>query len=414
MAPLRILHVTPYSGEAWAYGGIPRLSSTLARDLARRGHSVTVATTDVSDGSSRLNTGSRFRAWPPATTADRVVVRVFPNVSNHLAYHWQLFLPIGFASFMRRHARDFDIAHLHACRNLPVEIAARQLRAANVPFVLAPNGTAPNLERRLLAKRAFDAIAGQRALRDAARILAVSQAEREQLRALGVRAESIAIVPNPVDLAEFGVPIQRGRLRIRCAIKAGPIVLFLGKLTPRKRVDLLVEAFARLDRSDATLVIAGNDMGAGGAVRDAIRARGLEPRVRFTGLLRGHERLEALADADVVVYPSEHEVFGLVPLESILAGTAVVVTDDSGCGEVIRATGGGTVVPAGDAAALHAAINLVIQEPERWRAEAARAAFRVRELFGNEPVCTRLVDLYRAILSGDWSPLWKTPDMRQD
>ena len=414
MAPLRILHVTPYSGEAWAYGGIPRLSSTLARDLARRGHTVTVATTDVSDGSSRLNAGSRFRAWPPATTADRVVVRVFPNVSNHLAYHWQLFLPIGFAAFMRRHARDFDIAHLHACRNLPVEIAARHLRAANVPFVLAPNGTAPNLERRLLAKRAFDAIAGQRALRDAARILAVSQAEREQLRALGVRAESIAIVPNPVDLTEFGVPIQRGRLRIRCAIKAGPIVLFLGKVTPRKRVDLLIEAFARLDRSDATLVIAGNDMGAGGAVRDAIRARGLEPRARFTGLLRGHERLEALADADVVVYPSEHEVFGLVPLESILAGTAVVVTDDSGCGEVIRATGGGTVVPAGDAAALHAAINLVIQEPERWRAEAVRAAFRVRELFGNEPVCTRLVDLYRAILSRDWTPLWKPPDMRQD
>ena len=121
-----------------------------------------------------------------------------------------------------------------------------------------------------------------------------------------------------------------------------------------------------------------------------------------------------LADADVVVYPSEHEVFGLVPLESILAGTAVVVTDDSGCGEVIRATGGGTVVPAGDAAALHDAINLVIQEPERWRAEAARAAFRARELFGNEPVCTRLVDLYRAILSRDWSPQWKTPDMRQD
>ena len=68
----------------------------------------------------------------------------------------------------------------------------------------------------------------------------------------------------------------------------------------------------------------------------------------------------------------------------------------------------------GAAAALHDAINLVIQEPERWRAEAVRAAFRVRELFGNEPVCTRLVDLYRAILSRDWTPLWKPPEMRQD
>ena len=60
------------------------------------------------------------------------------------------------------------------------------------------------------------------------------------------------------------------------------------------------------------------------------------------------------------------------------------------------------------------AINLVIQEPERWRAEAARASIRVRELFGNETVCNQLIDLYRAILSRDWTPLWKPPDMRQD
>jgi glycosyltransferase involved in cell wall biosynthesis len=399
MAPLRILHVTPYSGDAWAYGGIPRLSATFARDLARRGHAVTVATTDACDAAGRLRAQSarRFSPWPPATTTDAVVLRVFPNVSNGLAYHGQLFLPIGLSAFLRAHSRDFDIAHLHACRNLLVEVAARHLGAANVPFVMMPNGTAPRLERRVMAKRAFDAIVGNRAIGDAARVIAVSEAERQQLLGIGVSGQSIVIVPNPIDLDEFGVPIQRGRLRVRCSIKAGPIVLFLGKVTPRKRVDLLVEAFARLDRSDATLVIAGNDMGGGGDVQETIGALGLEDRVRFTGLLRGHERLEALADADVVVYPSEHEVFGLVPLEALLAGTAVVVTGDSGCGEIIRSTGGGLVV-ANDASAIMDAIKVVIREPERWRGEASRAAFRVRELYGNEPVCNRLLDLYRAIL----------------
>jgi glycosyltransferase involved in cell wall biosynthesis len=182
-------------------------------------------------------------------------------------------------------------------------------------------------------------------------------------------------------------------------------------LTPRKRVDLAVDAFARLERSDATLVIAGNDMGSGTAIRAAVAAHGLGERVRFTGLLRGHERLEALADADVVVYPSEHEIFGLVPLESLLAGTPVIVADDSGAAEVIRSTGGGQVIRAGDAAALAAAINLVIRDPDRWSADAARAAIRVRELYGSDAVCDRLVELYRAILSGkgDGSRLWTTP-----
>jgi glycosyltransferase involved in cell wall biosynthesis len=403
MPTLRILHVTPYSGDAWAYGGIPRLAATLARDLARRGHAVTVATTDASDETSRLRdgaaTGRRFGAWPPAQTADGVVVRVFPNVSNHLAYHWQFFTPTGFRRFMRSHAGDFDVAHLHACRNLPGEIAARHLAAAGVPFVIAPNGTAPLLERRRLAKQAFDALTGLRGLRRAARVVAVSEAERVQLRAVGVPAASIALLPNPIDLEEFDAPIQPGRLRIRCSLGPGPIVLFLGKLTPRKRVDLLVEAFARLDRPEATLVIAGNDMGSGPAIRAAVASHGLGARVRFTGLLRGHERLEALADADVVVYPSQHEIFGLVPLESLLAGSPVIVADDSGAGEVVRATGGGHVVRAGDASALAVAINLVISDPDGWRADAARAAARVRELYGNDAVCDRLIELYRAILS---------------
>src|SRR5438477_176357 len=78
------------------------------------------------------------------------------------------------------------------------------------------------------------------------------------------------------------------------------------------------------------LVVAGNDRGALGDAQSLVKRLGLGFRVVFTGLLACRERLEALADADVVAYVSEHEVFGLVPLEALLAGTPVVVGDDSG------------------------------------------------------------------------------------
>src|SRR5437867_1263362 len=145
MPSLRILHVTPYFADAWAYGGIPRVVTTLTRGLARRGHAVTVCTTDARDASARVPSGD-------ARTADGVDVRIFPNFSNRLAYHLQLFLPIGFDRFLRSHAAAFDIAHLHACRNLLGVMAARRLRAAGVPYVLEPNGTAPLNERRRVAK----------------------------------------------------------------------------------------------------------------------------------------------------------------------------------------------------------------------------------------------------------------------
>src|SRR4030095_9177665 len=91
----------------------------------------------------------------------------------------------------------------------------------------------------------------------------------------------------------------------------------------------------------AALVIGGNDMGSGDATRAAVHQLGVEARTIFTDLLQARARLELLASADVVVYPSEHEIFGLVPLEALLAGTPVVVADDSGCGEVVRPVGGG-------------------------------------------------------------------------
>jgi glycosyltransferase involved in cell wall biosynthesis len=403
MRSLRILHVAPYFKDAWAYGGIPRLVHALTRGLAQRGHSVTVLTTDVCDDRARLPrqaiSRTRFHSWK-SVTPDGVAVHVFPNLSNRLAYHLQFFVPLGLDRYMTDHAAAFDIAHLHACRNLPGVIAARHLRSAGVPYVLAPNGTAPRIERRQLAKLAFDVLAGYRVLNGATKALAVTAAEREQLRRLGVNDHAIDIVPNPIDLDEFSVRAEAGAFRRRIGVNDAPLVLFLGKLTPRKRLDVLVQAFARLRHSDATLVVAGNDMGAGRAAQALSRSLGLNGRAIFTGLLRDRERLEALGDADVLVYPSQDEIFGLVALESLLSGTPVVVADDSGCGEVVRATGGGEIVPVGDVEALAAAIDGVLSEPARWKAAAASAAGLVRTNYGAGAVCSRLENLYNHIVTG--------------
>jgi len=388
---VRILHVTPYSADAWAYGGIPRLAHSLTRGLARRGHHVTVCTTDACDDTTRVPSGDR--------QVDGVEWRVFPNLSNRLAYHLQLFLPHGLGDYLRRHAGTFDVAHLHACRNLPGALAAHHLRRTGVPYVLAPNGTAPRIERRLLAKQAFDVLAGRRILAGAARVLAVSDAERRQLATLGVAGRAIRVIPNPVDLDEFTSPVTPGAFRRRFALPSGPLVLFLGKLTPRKRLDVLARGFARLRRSDASLVIAGNDMGAGVAARSLVRTLGLERRTFFTGLLRAEQRLEALADADVLVYPSQHEIFGLVPLEALLCGTPVIVADDSGCGEVVRSIGGGQVVPLGDAETLARAIDRVLEAPPAWRAAAIDAAARVRAAYGDDVVCAQIEQLYGELVA---------------
>lgn len=388
--------MTPYAPDAWAYGGIPRVVGSLARGLARRGHEVTVCTTDACDASARLPRGDR-------ASGGGIDVRVFPNVSNRLAYHLQLFLPLGMHTFLERGARNFDVAHLHACRNIPGVIAAYHLRRAGIPYVLAPNGTAPIIERRHAAKRVFDAVAGTGVVRGAARLLAVSDAERRQLLALGVGGSRIRVIPNPIHVDEHGIHPHAslaGRFRERYRFGSQPIVLFLGRLSPRKRLDVLIRAFAQLRSpiADAVrLVIAGNDMGAEAGAHRLVRELGIEEHVTFTGLLTQGERIEALVDADVTVYPSEHEIFGLVPVESLLARTPVVVAGDSGCGEVIGQIGGGKVVPVGDAGALAVAIDAILDDPRHWRAAAAIAGDRARATFGEDVVAGRVELLYKEL-----------------
>jgi glycosyltransferase involved in cell wall biosynthesis len=401
MKRLRVLHVTPYFAGAWAYGGIPRLADALASGLAQLGHSVTVCTTDAADADSRwLGAPRRFRAWPSGVREDGVIVRTFPNVSNRLAYRAQLFLPLGLGRFLRRHRHQFDVAHLHACRNLPGILAGRHLRAAGIPYVLAPNGTAPIIERRHTAKHIVDRLAGNALLHGAARVIAVTQAEANQLRSLGVREDAICVVPNPIDLRELpdAPPVAEHGER------TPPVIAWLGKLTPRKRVDVLIRAFAGLRATDARfaqaqLVIAGNDMGAGRQVRAVVDECGLSACTTFPGLLRGEARFQLLSRADVVAYAGEDEIFGLVPLEAIMCGTPVVVANDSGCGEVVSQLGGGLLVPPGDAQALGTAISRALS-PRDAGLNMPAAARLVRERFGREQVCAQLAGVYREVVSG--------------
>jgi glycosyltransferase involved in cell wall biosynthesis len=391
---LRILHVTPYGGDAWAYGGIPRVVDAISHGLARRGHHVTVCTTDACGAHERLAPS------PPGWSADgggSVEVVVFRNVSNRLAYRFQMYLPLGLRRYLRAHAAAFQVAHLHACHTFPAAIASRVLTRAGVPYIVAPNGTAPRNERRRLAKAIFDRTAGRRTLPDATRTLAVTQAERRQLIHLGVREPSIRVIPNPVDLAQFEPAVERGRFRAKHGVGDAPLALFLGRMSPRKRPDLMAAAVARLHRPDVRLAFAGNDAGAGRRLRSTIQRYDLQARTILTGLLTGRDRLAALADADVVVYPAHDEIFGLVAVEAVLCGTPVVVANDSGCGEVIDQIGGGLAVP-GNADAIASALRTILADAAQWRMRAGQAGERARERYSSDAVCAELERTYGEML----------------
>jgi glycosyltransferase involved in cell wall biosynthesis len=376
MPPLRILHIAPYSTEAWAYGGIPRALDGVTRGLRALGHEVTVAATDVCDARSRLSQA-------PANTY------LFKNVSNSIAYRLQLYTPLSFDKFLKQHATQFDVAHIHGHHHLLGVIASRRLTDAKIPYVVTPHGTALPIERRIWLKRIFHRSLAHNVLPRARKVLAVSNAEREQLLGMGLAPHHVEVISNPIDVpAPTKSPAPE------------PTILFLGKITPRKNLDTLVRAFATLaNQSPIKLIIAGSDMGGWSKAERTARDLNVLHRIERRNLLLEPERSRALAQASVVAYAGEDEVFGLVAFEALSVGTPVVVANDSGCGEWVKKLGGGITVPPRDADALAFALNTVITKNEIFREQARRAGEAARTNFSATNVAQQLTQVYRQVLA---------------
>lgn len=387
---MRILHVTPSFYPAWAYGGVTRCAYELCRSLVRRGEAVSVWTTDVLDVKDRTK--------EITATVDGIEVRYFRNLSNRLAYHQQLYLPRGLSAHARRHIRDFDLVHLHAHRHVLNPIVAGAARRAGIPYVLSGHGTVQRIERHVGVKHLVDILGGRALLQRAARCIAVAHTEVAHFESVGVGPRHVTVIPNGLRLDEYAAVPARGRFRQRHGIGGVPLVLFVGKVTPRKGLDVLLRAMARM-QPEVQLVVAGNFMMPEEPLRRLVRALGLTERIRFVGLLSGQDKLAAYADADVVAYPSVHEIFGLVPFEALMCGTPVVVCDDSGCGEVVQAAGGGLVIPYGDPEALANALRRLLDDEALRSACVASGRRYVEDNLGWERIAEQTATLYRDVLA---------------
>lgn len=321
---MRIVFVIPYFYPALQYGGQPKSCYELARALVRRGHSVTVVTTD-SAGSARL---SPDPAAGIRRTVENIEVFYYRNLSNYLAFRHRIFLPIALFLNIRHHLSDCDVLHIHELRSTLTVAAYRAARSLGVPFVLSPHGGLRWLGKEN-AKRLFDNMWGKAILGDAARLVAISPLEVKDAQTFGVGPERVRILPNLIFPEDYANLPRKGDFRRRWNIGEEKIVLFLGRLHWIKGADLLIRAMAG-SSSNARLVIAGPDDGQESQLRQILAGTELEKRTTFTGYLDHAAKLESLVDADVVAIPSRSEVFAITAVEALVCGTPVIMS--SSCG----------------------------------------------------------------------------------
>jgi len=199
--------------------------------------------------------------------------------------------------------------------------------------------------------------------------LYVGRNNRDYFKAHGLTDVDLAWVPHAIDVERFSDPDAEYKKQARIWRKDLGIpedaraVVFAGKLSEKKAPDLLLEAFAQLDPSDAHLVVAGS-----GPLEEALRSRfGEDPRIHFLGFQNQSRMPVVYRLGQVFVLPSRGpgETWGLAINEAMACGRAVVASDKVGCApDLIEARKNGFVFPADDRRALEEILSTLVRDTD--------------------------------------------------
>ncbi|NKY89677.1 glycosyltransferase family 4 protein [Nocardia veterana] len=367
---MRIGMVCPYSFDV--PGGVQSHVVELAEVLIERGHKVSV-----------LAPASDDTELPEfVVSAGKAVAIPYNGSVARLSFG-----PTAYTRLRRWIAdNDFEVLHVHE-PNAP-SISMLALKVAEGPIV----ATFHTSTTRSLVLATFQGVLRPYHEKISGRIAVSELARRWQVEALGSDAVEI---PNGVDVPAFAnAPLLPGYPR------AGGTVLFLGRYDePRKGMAVLLGALPALvaRHPDVEILIVGR------GDEDRLRREAGEHagRLRFLGQVSDAEKASAMRSADVYCAPNlGGESFGIVLVEAMAAGTAVVASELDAFRRVLRDGTAGVLVPVGDSNALAAAIDELLTDRVR-RDELVRTADQVVGEYDWPVVAEQILRVYETVTVGD-------------
>jgi len=301
---------------ATIYGGPSVVAAQQASSLASRGHQVTVAASNVME--------LRPRKFIEQRAAELRGVRVlyFPSRTLHVpGYRGSRFpfiVSLGLLRWLEERVEDFDAVHVHFAREWVPVRAAQTSIDRGVPTFLQPHGM---LGRAGGVRGLIDRLWVKRTLEGATAVFALQQHESDEIKRIAPRARMVEL-PNGVDLPATAEKWHAGNL-------VDPVILFLARLHPRKRVTAFLE-MARILSDEGVVAryrVVGPDEGDLGEAQRLVRRYKLNDRVAFVGSLRGAAVAREYQNAAVYVLPAVNEPFGMTILEALSQAVPTVVTD---------------------------------------------------------------------------------------
>lgn len=243
-------------------------------------------------------------------------------------------------------------------------------------------------------------------------VLVPSTAAKRFICSLGVAEERVALTPYVVDneaIAAIAAATNRKKIRAEWQIpEDATVAVFCAKFLPRKRPQDALQAFAQANAPNSYLVMVGD-----GPVWDSLQSEaeqlGIKDRVRFIGLVKYSHLPEVYAASDVLVFPSEHEPYGLPVNEAMICGIPAIVSDRVGAGiDLVENDKTGFVYPCGDVDALAAVLRRVLSDRERLKRMGEAARQRIANWSPRENAEATILAVEKALTAQRWRTKVKT------
>lgn len=354
-------------------GGVEVVVTELARRMAARGHEVTCYDRCGSD----VMTGEQ------AVARERMVDGVHVVPVKTIDKKGLAALSSSFFATLVAIRRRPDVIHYHAegpC--VPLFLA----RLAGVRTVATIHGL--DWQRAKWGKLAGAYIKlGERvAVRCANEVIVLSRSAQDYFQQVYKRAT--CLIPNGIDPKELA---GSGTISAEWGLSPNSYVLFLGRLVPEKRPELLINAFKLLD-TDMRLVIAGAASDTSEYVEKLKALASGDERIVFTGFVCGRPLEELYSNAAVYVLPSDVEGMPISLLEAMSYGRCCVTSDILECADVLTDTG--LTFERGSASSLARALRKVIGDRAAAQALGEGARRRARSEYDWDSVVEKTLDLY--------------------
>jgi len=394
---MKILQISPTYAPAWSFGGVTRVVYNISTELSKRGHDVTVFTTDALDFYSRIST-----TYKPSIV-EGVKVFYLKNINYPLMRSFNIKFSPELLIYSNKYLQDFDIIHFHGYRTMLNIMVHHFTRKYNVPYVIHAHGSLPKMQIKQSLKWLYDTIFGYRFLEDASKVIALSSIEAQQYRRIGVPNEKIAIIPNGIDLSKYSKLPPIGSFKSKFNIpNEKKIIFYLGRIHKIKGLEFLLRTYAYLLKdkkyNDTILIIAGPDEGYLKQMVELASSLGVSDCVLFPGYLKEDEKNSAYIDSTIVVYPGQYEPFGLVSIEAAVFSKPILVAKKTPMAKIVERGGFGLTVEYGNVCEFARILGKMLDSYDELKEIGEKGRRFISENFSWNEIVRKLEKVYESTI----------------